>query len=69
MSSSIGADVLTFLAKLPPEALPATGRMLSAVLAGDPAKAEREARIAAQTVGIKRAARAGAKAASKALKR
>lgn len=55
---SIGSDVLTFLAKLPPEAVNGVGRMLKAVLAGDAAAAQREARVAAETVAAKQAIRA-----------
>ncbi|UOF77324.1 hypothetical protein [Caudoviricetes sp.] len=66
---SLGADAITFLAKLAPEALPAVGRLFSAILAGDAAKAQREARVAAETIAAKQAVRAAAKAASKALRK
>lgn len=58
--------VVEFLAKLPPEALPAVWRMFTAILSGDSAKAEREARVSAETVASKKTIRgayaAGARA-------
>jgi hypothetical protein len=68
-AANIGAKILEFLAKLPPEAIPSVGRLLNALLAGDVAKAQREARITAETIAIKRATRLAAAAASKAVKR
>ncbi len=62
-------NALDFLAKLVPEALPAVGRMFSAIIAGDAAKAQREARVAAETMAAKQAVRAAARAAAKVLKR
>jgi hypothetical protein len=62
-------NVLDFLAKAPPEAIPAFGRLLSALLAGDAAKAQREARVTAETIAAKQAVRAAARAAAKALRR
>lgn len=58
----IGSDVLSFLAKLPPEAVAGFGRLLKALLAGDPDKAAREARVTAETVAAKQTIRAGYRA-------
>ena len=55
---SLGADVLTFLARLAPEAARTLPRLLSAILAGDVARAEREARAAAQAQGLRELGRA-----------
>jgi hypothetical protein len=68
-AANIGAKVLEFLAKMPAEAIPSFGRLLGALISGDAAKAQNEARITAQTIALKQATRAAAKAASKALKR
>ncbi len=61
-------NVLEFLGKLPPEAFTAFGRLLTALLAGDTAKAEREARVVAETVAAKKAMRAAYAAGARARK-
>jgi hypothetical protein len=68
-ATNIGSKVLEFLAKMPAEAIPSFGRLLSALLSGDAARAQREARVTAETIAIKQATRASAKAAKKALER
>lgn len=60
------AKIVDFLAKLPPEALPAVWRMFTAILSGDTAKAEREARVSAETVASKRGMRAAYAAGARA---
>lgn len=57
--------VVDFLAKLPPDALPGLWRLLAAILAGDTAKAQREARVTAETVAAKQAIRAPFRARGK----
>lgn len=49
------SEVLLLLSRIPAEAFPAMGRLLSALLAGDKEAAEREARVTAETVAAKRA--------------
>lgn len=56
-------NILDFLAKMPPEAFSAFGKLLTALLAGDPAKAAQQARITAETIAIKQSTRATVKAA------
>lgn len=59
-------NFLELLAKLPPEAYEAFGRLLTALLSGDAEQAEKEARVAAETIASKKvidgAYEAGAKA-------
>jgi hypothetical protein len=57
-----GADILTFLGKLPPEAFKLLGGLFSAILAGDTAKAERAAKAAAQAVALRQLGRQTARA-------
>lgn len=52
-------NVLDFLAKIPPEAVAGFYRLLKALLDGDAGKAEREARVTAETIAAKQAIRAG----------
>lgn len=49
------SEVLLLLSRIPAEAFPAMGRLLNALLAGDTEKAEREARVTAETIVAKRA--------------
>jgi hypothetical protein len=48
-------EFMLLLSRVPAEAFPVMGRLLTALLAGDTDKAEREARIAAETIAAKRA--------------
>ncbi len=48
------SEVLLLLSKIPTEAFPAVGRVLAALLSGDHAAAEREARVASETIAAKR---------------
>lgn len=49
------SEFLLLLSRVPAEAFPAMGRLLTAMLAGDHAAAEREARITSETIAAKRA--------------
>lgn len=59
-------NFLELLSKLPPEAYDAFGRLLSALLSGDAEQAEKEARVAAETVASKAAIDAAYEAGVKA---
>ena len=48
-------EVLLLLSRIPVDAFPAMGRLLHALLSGDAEKAEREARVTAETIVAKRA--------------
>lgn len=62
---AILTKVVDFLAKLPPDALPGLWRLFTAILSGDAAKAQREARVTAETVAAKQAIRAPYRARGK----
>lgn len=51
-------EFLLLLSRVPAEAFPAMGRVLSAMLAGDHEAAALEARLASETIAIKRATHA-----------
>lgn len=59
------SELLALLAKVPPEAYAALGRLISALLSGDAARARREAERTAAAIAAKKAIRAGAKAAKR----
>jgi hypothetical protein len=60
------SDVLLLLSRIPTEAFPALGRLLTALLAGDKDAAEREARVTTETIVAKRAVHAAYDAGKKA---
>ncbi len=53
------------LGALPSETIPAVGRLLAALLSGDVAKAQREAKFVAEGISAKQAIRAGYRARGK----
>jgi len=59
-------NFLEMLSKVPPEAWDGLGRTIGAIGEGDAAKAEREARVTAETVAAKRAIDASYEAGVKA---
>lgn len=61
-------DVLLLLSRIPPEAFPAMGRLLTSLLAGDHEAAEREARVTSETIAAKRAVHAAFEAGAAAHK-
>lgn len=52
------SEVLLMLSKIPAEAFPAMGRLLTALISGDTEAAQREARVTAETIAAKRAVHA-----------
>lgn len=60
------SEVLLLLSRIPAEAFPAMGRLLNALLSGDTEKAEREARVTAETIVAKRAVHEAFRAGQKA---
>lgn len=58
-------NILDLIGKMPPEAFKLLGTLLTAILKGDTAKAERAARAAAQAAAGRVATMAAAKAAKK----
>ena len=58
-------DLFLLLSRIPPEAFPAIGRVLTALLSGDKDAAAREAQVAAETVAAKRAVHAAFEAGKK----
>ncbi len=59
------SEVLLLLSRIPAEAFPAIGRVLTALLSGDQEGAAREARVAAETVAAKKAVHAAFAAGKK----
>ncbi len=59
------SEVLLLLSRIPAEAFPAVGRVLTALLAGDKDAAEREVRVATETIAAKRAVHAAFDAGKK----
>ncbi len=51
-------DFFLLLSRIPPDAFPAMGRLVTALLSGDHAAAEREARVTSETIAAKKAVHA-----------
>lgn len=64
-ASEILNNVMGIVAALPPDAISAFANMLSAILSGKPDKAERLARLTAETLAIRAAGKAPFKARGK----
>lgn len=59
------SEVLLLLSRIPAEAFPALGRLLTALLSGNKDAAEREARVTTETIVAKKAIHAAYEAGKK----